>query len=82
MMSLDRCAESGIVGGWEDRQLVERATDKEGGTWKICRRLHDASAANRSGVTDRAALRDLRQLVDEQLVRKEGYKKTARYVKS
>ena len=36
---------------------------------------------DRFGVTDRTALRDLRQLVDEQLAKKAGYKKTARYVK-
>jgi ATP-dependent DNA helicase RecG len=32
-------------------------------------------------ITDRTALRDLNQLVDENLLKREGFKKTARYVK-
>ncbi len=32
-------------------------------------------------ITDRTALRDLNQLIDESLLKREGFKKTARYVK-
>jgi len=36
---------------------------------------------NLFNTTDRTALRDLNQLVNENLLRREGFKKTARYVK-